>query len=441
MTVIFSTYQSLPVIAQAQHKGFPDFDLAICDEAHRTTGVTLAGEEDSSFTMIHRNEHIRAFKRLYMTATPRIFRASHFRKAEKAGAVLCSMDDKKIYGEEFFRLSFSEAVKLGLLSDYKVMILAVDERYAARISVIQDGEAKVDDIAKIIGCWKGLSKQLASTDMEALSSDPEPMRSAVAFNSTINNSKAFAKNFKAISQSMSAESGLMNCEVQHVDGKDSVLRRNSLLSWLKEDSQQCRILTNARCLSEGVDIPALDAILFLNPRKSDIDIVQSVGRVMRKAQGKNFGYVILPVVIPAGLSPDEALDQNENYRTVWQVLQALRAHDDEFNSIVNSLDLNRKSRKIITGVIGSPETISNDTTLTLPFPPEEWREALYVRIVQKCGDREYWDQWARDMAGIAQAHTERLKALLNTGRHDVRREFDAYLMGLRENINPFVTSE
>ncbi|MBR1417520.1 MAG: DEAD/DEAH box helicase, partial [Synergistaceae bacterium] len=455
MTVVFSTYQSLPVISKAQEKGLPDFDLVICDEAHRTTGVTLKDEEDSNFTKIHKNEYIRAAKRLYMTATPRLFKASQARKAAEVGAVLCSMDDEKIYGPEFYRLSFSKAVELGLLSDYKVMILAVDEAFVSDsiTPAMRGGEFKLDDAAKIIGCWKGLSKQLAAADdYNFISADTAPMRSAVAFSSTIKNSKLFRDNFGRIVDSFKFNNKfnnnkpLLNCEVRHVDGQDSVLFRNTQLAWLKEaadgtENTECRILSNARCLSEGVDIPALDAILFLNPRKSDIDIVQSVGRVMRRAANKKFGYVILPVVIPGGVSPDEALDKNENYKVVWQVLQALRAHDDNFNSIVNSLDLNKRSSKIMTGVIGNPETGSDGKPLYLPFPPEDWRNAVYVRIVQKCGDREYWDKWANDMAAIAQAHTTRLKSLLNKNNPDVKNAFDDYLKGLHENINSSVTDD
>ena len=465
MTVVFSTYQSLSVITEAQKNGFPDFDLAICDEAHRTTGVTLAEEQESSFVQIHDNNYVRARKRLYMTATPRLFKASQARKAAEVGAELCSMDDEKIYGPELYKLSFSQAVKLGLLSDYKVMILAVDEGFISNsVFGAENAEVSLDDAAKIIGCWKGLSKQLATVDdYNLIFADLAPMHSAVAFSNTINNSKKFRDNFERITSAFIEKKlkrdakisdkidneKLLDCEVHHIDGKDPVLKRNAEIAWLKEAAdggenfKGCRVLSNARCLSEGVDIPALDAILFLNPRKSDIDIVQSVGRVMRKAEGKKFGYVILPVVIPKGISPSDALDQNDRYKLVWQVLQALRAHDDNFNSIVNSIDLNGNAGgKIITGVIG--ENFGEEEgggSILLPFPPEEWQDEIYVRIVQKCGDREYWNQWALDMAKIAQAHTTRLQTLLSSGDKGVKSAFDAFLNGLRENINGSLTED
>jgi predicted helicase len=137
---------------------------------------------------------------------------------------------------------------------------------------------------------------------------------------------------------------VLHCELDHVDGTFAALKRNSLLDWLKAPAEEntCRILSNARCLSEGVDVPALDAVLFLNPRNSIIDVVQSVGRVMRRAEGKKYGYIILPIGIPADVSAEDALKDNAKYKVVWQVLQALRAHDDRFNATVNQIELNKK---------------------------------------------------------------------------------------------------
>ena len=461
MTVVFSTYQSLNVITQAQQNNFNDFDLVICDEAHRTTGVTLKDEvdkgEESSFVKVHDDKYIKARKRLYMTATPRIFKASQARRAAEAGAVLCSMDDETKYGPEFYRLSFSKAVKLGLLSDYKVMILAVDEGFISDGIAAHDdnNEIKLSDAAKIIGCWKGLSKKLSAESMRDLNllADPAPMRSAVAFSSSIKNSKFFTNNFnnivKVFDKADKKIDKLTACEVHHIDGTDSVLKRSAEIAWLKDlnnNNSGCRILSNAKCLSEGVDVPALDAILFLNPRKSDVDIVQSVGRVMRRADNKKFGYVILPVVVPSDIKPEEALNNNESYKAVWQVLQALRAHDDTFNSIVNSINLNGDTGgKIIIDVIGKPgadgKSGNNNTQININFPVEKLRDFIKVKIVEKCGDREYWDKWARDMALIAQAHSTRINSLLNSNKPEVIKIFDEYLSGLRKNINGAITQD
>ena len=124
------------------------------------------------------------------------------------------------------------------------------------------------------------------------------------------------------------------CETDHVDGKTNALQRKKRLEWLKGNQTDgvCRILSNARCLSEGIDVPALDAVLFMSPRNSHVDIVQAVGRVMRKAEGKTYGYIVLPVAIPAGTDPAHALNDNKRFASVWNVLRALRSHDDRLNA-------------------------------------------------------------------------------------------------------------
>src|SRR5690606_4644291 len=128
---------------------------------------------------------------------------------------------------------------------------------------------------------------------------------------------------------------------KHIDGCMNAPQRDELLGWLKDDiaGNECRILTNVRCLSVGVDVPSLDAVMFLSARNSQVDVVQSVGRVMRKAPGKKYGYIIIPVIVPADIQADKALDDNERYKVVWTVLNALRAHDDRFNATVNKIEL------------------------------------------------------------------------------------------------------
>ncbi|OGF65723.1 MAG: hypothetical protein A2Y62_19615 [Candidatus Fischerbacteria bacterium RBG_13_37_8] len=318
--VVFATYQSIKVISDAQKRGAPEFDLIICDEAHRTTGFTLEGEEESHFVKIHDQSFIKGKKRIYMTATPRIYSDESKAKAQEHDAVLCSMDDELLYGKELHRLDFSESVRRNLLSDYKVIVLAVDEKYINRLFQRQladeNNELKLEDAVKIIGCWNGLSKRIA---MDPEWNNPEidftPMRRAVAFSRTIKDSKRFTELFSKIlsvyhDQQQKDEDWLIS-EVDHVDGTFNALVRNEKLDWLKEDTSGigniCRILSNARCLSEGVDVPALDAVMFLNPRNSVVDVVQSVGRVMRKSEGKHYGYIILPIGIPADVAPEEAL--------------------------------------------------------------------------------------------------------------------------------------
>ncbi|NTW38521.1 MAG: DEAD/DEAH box helicase [Cellulomonadaceae bacterium] len=462
LTVVFSTYQSIAVVAEAQAKGLPDFDLVVCDEAHRTTGATLAGSEESAFGKVHDPAFIRATKRLYMTATPRIYDDASKAKAGQAQAVLASMDDENLYGPELHRLGFGEAVSAGLLTDYKVLVLAVDEKSVSRTFQAQmadeHSELKLDDVAKIVGCWNGLAKrgQLET----GFATDPEPMTRAVAFARSIRDSQKFATLFKGIVADYITQTGITDdepgadhplvCDVEHVDGTFNVLARNEKLDWLKGTlgERECRVLSNARCLSEGVDVPALDSVMFLNPRRSVVDVVQSVGRVMRLAPGKKYGYIILPIGIPADVTPEQALKDNDRFAVVWEVLQALRAHDERFDAMVNKIELNRGSddRIQIIGVGGGDADGSSAPGAAKPvqgqfvFPDlGEWREAIYAKIVQKVGSRRYWEDWAKDVALIAERHTTRITALLDDPDLPVHEQFDTFLTGLRGNLNDSIT--
>lgn len=467
LTVIFSTYQSLPVISKAQGMGLPEFDLIVADEAHRTTGAALSDDDESAFMKIHDHTFVQGKKRLYMTATPRIFSDGTRKKAGEIGAKLADMDDEAVYGPEFHRLGFGQAVSMGRLTDYKVLVLAVDESFVARefqSLMSRDGyELAMEDTAKIVGTWNGLSKR--SVIPGEYEDDPAPMQRAVMFAKDIATSRKLADAFQQVVEgeidriegSGEDTSRLLHAEARHVDGTQSMLVRNEKLDWLKEASPEStvRILSNAKCLSEGVDVPALDAVMFMNPRKSVVDVVQSVGRVMRKMAGKKFGYVILPIAIPGGVEPDEALNNNDKYRVVWQVLQALRAHDERFDAEVNKIDLTKKTNRLMVDVIGAGGGKSDDEedsatkgadkvqgALQLDFSKiEAWRDAILSKIVQKVGQRRYWENWAKDVGEIAQAHSERINALVKGDNKLIREEFEAFTEGLRLNLNPDISRD
>ena len=464
--VVFSTYQSIKVIAEAQKLGMPEFDLIVCDEAHRTTGVEQDSADPSSFISIHKKDYVRGAKRLYMTATPRIYDDASKGKARDADVDVYSMDDESVYGEEFHRLDFSEAVRKGLLADYKVLVLAVDEKSVSRAFQSQIADANkelgLDDVVKIVGCYNGLRKRFINQDGKADEKiDPNPMRRAVAFSRSIKDSKKLTELFGGIIKRYRKQDqdgvdnpGFLDCQVDHVDGTFNALQRNERLQWLKSDTSSegnvCRILSNARCLSEGVDVPALDAVMFLNPRNSVVDVVQSVGRVMRKSEGKQYGYIILPIGVPADVAPEEALDNHEKYKVVWQVLQALRAHDDRFNAIINKIELNseRTSQIQVIGVgagDGHEDGDGGTATVvqtTMDFPHlEDWENAIFAKIVVKCGNRRYWEQWAKDVAGIAERHVTRIKALLEDADPKYRLKFERFLKGLRKTLNPSITDD
>jgi predicted helicase len=467
LTVVFSTYQSLAVIAKAQGLGLPEFDLIICDEAHRTTGAAMSDDDESAFMRVHDQSFVQGNKRLYMTATPRIFSDGTRKKAGELGAKLADMDDKLVYGPEFHRLGFGQAVGMGRLTDYRVLVLAVDEGFVARefqSLMSQDGyELAMEDTAKIVGTWNGLSKR--SVIPGEYEDDPAPMQRAVMFAKDIATSRKLADAFQQVVEGEIGRieaagedtSKLLHAQARHVDGTHSMLVRNERLDWLKEASPEntVRILSNAKCLSEGVDVPALDAVMFMNPRKSVVDVVQSVGRVMRKMAGKRFGYVILPIAVPSDVEPDEALNNNDKYRVVWQVLQALRAHDERFDAEVNKIDLTKKTNRLVVDVIGAgggkseeeEDSATKDAdkvqaALQLDFSKiEAWRDAILSKIVQKVGQRRYWETWATDVAAIADAHTTRINALVTGDNKHIREEFQAFTEGLRLNLNPDITAD
>lgn len=471
MTVVFSTYQSIDVIARTQKvllkNGFDEFDLIICDEAHRTTGVSLAGKDKSAFMKVHDADFIKAKKRLYMTATPRLYSDDSKSKAAQADAGLCSMDDPKKYGEEMYRIGFGEAVEKGLLTDYKVLILTLNDKdvppAVQRMIADEEMEITTDDASKLIGCINALSKQFLGVDGKTKESDPEPMRRAVAFCANIATSKKITTTYNTTTKAYlgslptSTKEQMVSVASRHMDGTMAAPQRDEMLSWLKEETDQneCRIITNVRVLSEGVDVPSLDAVLFLSARNSQVDVVQSVGRVMRIAPGKKYGYIIIPVVVPADVEADKALNDNERYKVVWTVLNALRAHDDRFNATVNKIELNKKKPNNI--LVGRPETAFDDngnpvssgsdpdtTTanqeinrqMILQF--EQLQSVIFARMVQKVGDCGYWDQWAKDVAQIADRQIERIESLINNNP-DKRAEFDNFLDGLQKNINPSIT--
>ncbi|MEV0868530.1 type ISP restriction/modification enzyme [Brachybacterium paraconglomeratum] len=467
MRVVFATYQSIDVVSQAQKlAGLEPFDLVVCDEAHRTTGATLAGSEESAFVRVHDDTYLKSEKRLYMTATPRIYDTPAKSKADREKIVLASMDDEDTYGPEFYRLGFGEAVGLGMLTDYKVLILTVNQEAvneSMQDAFAENGELSLDDATRLVGCWNGLAKRGDSEHSFGL--DPQPMRRAVAFAKDIKSSKKVATQFEEVVSAYVENhededpGDVLKVEAEHVDGSMNSMERTALLDWLKEDTDEntCRVLSNARCLSEGVDVPSLDAVMFLNPRRSVVDVVQSVGRVMRLAHGKKYGYIILPVVVPAGVSPEKALDDNKNFQVVWDVLQALRAHDERFDAMVNKVELNKsRDRKIDVIGIGHPDPNDREDgesggaddsgsaqgSLDLKLSQmDELRNAIYARMVRKVGSRTYWDQWAKDIAVIAQAHITRITALVNDPTTAAAQQFEVFHDALRRNLNESITRD
>lgn len=487
LQVVFATYQSIDVIHRAQEIAgdeWRDFDLIICDEAHRTTGATLTGEDESAFTKVHSDEFIRRAKTLYMTATPRIFAENAKNRASEKDAILTSMDDQNTYGPVFFRLGFGQAVKENLLTDYKVIILTVsEEEVSQHYQAIAEmgGELNLDTAAKLTGCWNALAKRKNRGSDVDYGEDRAPMRRAVAFCKDIKASKAVATQFPDLVNGPFGLSDLSNddasdnlqVECRHVDGTMNAAVRAREMDWLTEGAGTeevpvCRILTNARCLSEGVDVPTLDAVLFLSPRKSQVDVIQAVGRVMRRAEGKDFGYIILPVAVPAGMAPERALDDNKRFQVVWQVLKALRAHDERLDAAINSMELNGQGpENIIVEQVSLEKAKKQDDPLAGSAPdggeagagssgsgadgvargiqgqltllPSDWKESVFGRIVKKVGSSLYWEDWSKDIATVADRYIHLIDRLLeDPERQDAFQEF---VNALRQTLNPAVDNE
>lgn len=489
MIVIFSTYHSIDVISEAQSEyGLDAFDLIICDEAHRTTGATWAGENESSFVKIHSDDHVKGKKRLYMTATPRIYGETVKQKEEEGDYTLASMDDETKYGKVFFHRGFDWAVQNGRLTDYKVVVLAMDKQKVSDLTNEKYKDVKelnLDDATKMVGCYKALAKLGISSSSTTNKTDALPMKRALAFCSRIELSKLFCREFNSIvnkyrtNEKVVAENETsLEVQLEHVDGTFNSETRNKKLDWLKADTEPdtCRVISNVRCLSEGVDVQSLDAIVFLHPRNSQIDIIQSVGRVMRKAKGKELGYVIIPIAVPSGVSADKALDDNERFKVVWQILNALRTHDERMDNVINRISLGEDVSdkiEIIDGTGSSELDSVTDVVNTVPtrrhkpnikigigeeneeykpdakdaspqstqseIPFMEISQAIRAKIVDKCGTRVYWENWAKDIAKIAEQHIIRITSIVNNPDTPAHTNFINFLQEIRDDLNPDVS--
>ena len=482
MIVVFATYHSIDVIKEAQDNfGCPNFDLIICDEAHRTTGVTLSDQDESHFVKVHDNNNVKGDYRLYMTATPKIYGEKSKEQAEGDDAIIASMDDVSKFGKLVYAYGFSKAVEEKLLCDYKVVILALEEKLIKKIpgnSLDPGGELNVEDATKIIGCYKALLK-------EGLLPEDSPLSRAQAsralgFCQNIKVSKLISSNFQSVVheylKNEPKDTKKVKVFSKHIDGTFNSKKRDELLSWLKEDTihESCKILTNARCLSEGIDVPSLDAILFFHPRNSPIDVVQSVGRVMRTSvdTGKDMGYVILPVAIPDIIRPEDSLSANKRYKVIWQVLNALRTHDENLDKNINQLAIGEDvSDKIEIISIRDQSEVDNVTHVVEKYKKpkkkdntsisentnnfddqqenehqtqaelflDDFTNAIRAKIVEKCGTREYWDIWVSDIAKYAKKVSRIINEKVSKKDTNEYKLFQEFLHEIRDDINPSVT--
>ena len=449
--VVFSTYHSIRLISDAQHSaGAPPFDLMFCDEAHRTTGAQIisnkAGDKrgTSVFLMAHDNQHVEAKKRVYMTATPKIWSTKSDNSYKNAEVF--SMDDESLFGPIVYRMKFSEAIYKGLLSDYYLVGLTIDPAWKDQLSALGlDPELPPSEQAKLYGAVKGVAFD---------ENDVPHLRRSLSFTNTIKRSKkhqlsiaAASKRLKEMALNKKGATVPFRIHTQHIDGKTKANIRRQYLDWLKEPEEgECRIVTNARCLSEGVDVPNLDAALFMSPKHSAIDIVQQVGRVMRKSPGKTHGYIVVPILLAEGDTATDALRKSEDYETIIKVVRALRSHDDNIDQLINQKSFGEKLR-----LIPIPEPFGDRDIVLTPeeqeraiqeamFAPDELIEALNVLVFEDCGDRQYWVKWAKDVGEQTVELQNNILTHLKTNGH-ARERFDQFMNGIHETISSNMTRQ
>ncbi|GAA7072151.1 hypothetical protein HpBGD3_11240 [Helicobacter pylori] len=456
--IIFSTYQSALRIQEAQRMGLGGIDLIICDEAHRTVGAMYSSNErddKNAFTLCHSDEHIKAKKRLYMTATPKVYSESSKAKAKESDNVIYSMDDADIFGEEIYTLNFERAIALDLLTDYKVIILAVRKENLSgvtnsvnkKISQLEAKGTKLDKklinnefVCKIVGTHKGLAKQdLIALDDENQEDhnlqnkkDAIASQRAISFCKSIDTSKRIKDSFETIMECYDEElkkKSFKNLQISidHIDGTMNCKVRLEKLEELNQfQPNTCKVLSNARCLSEGVDVPALDSIVFFDGKSAMVDIIQAVGRVMRKAKRKTRGYIILPIALEESeiKNLDEAVN-NTNFKNIWKVLKALRSHDP---SLVDEATFKEKIK-----IFGSDDEKKQNDEKTLfdAILLQDLADAVYNVMPTKLGDKNYWENFTKKTGNIARTLNNRLKMIFEKNPEF----FHDFLDSLRGNIH------
>lgn len=390
-----------------------------------------------------------------MTATPKVYSESSKAKAKESDNIIYSMDDADTFGEEIYTLNFSKAIALDLLTDYKVIILAVRKENLSgvtnsvnkRISQLKAEGTKLDKklinnefVCKIVGTHKGLAKQdLIVLDDENKEDhnlqnqyDTTPSQRAISFCKSINTSKNIKDSFETIMECYDEELKKksfknLKISIDHIDGTMNCKDRLEKLENLNQfQPNTCKVLSNARCLSEGVDVPALDSIVFFDGKSAMVDIIQAVGRVMRKAKNKKRGYIILPIALEE--SEIENLDEavnNTNFKNIWKVIKALRSHDP---SLVDEATFKEKI-KIFGSDDGKKQ--NDEKTLFDAILLQDLADAVYNVMPTKLGDRNYWENFTKKTGNIARTLNERLKNIFDKNPEF----FHDFLDSLRENIH------
>ncbi len=371
--IVFATYQSSSQIAAAASMNFFEFDLIIADEAHRT-----AGRVDSAFAVVLDDSAIPAKKRLFMTATPRYYTRAAFREAGQVGVDIASMDDHSAYGPVIHRLTFGEAIKRQILSDYQVVVVAVSDDESRKLAdkgafVSMDGEVRD---ARTIATQLAVLKAMRRFNLHRV----------VSFHGRVKLAKAFAEYMPALATATRVTNPLPGpLWAGHVSGTMTSGERGSVLrAFTGLPYETHGLLTNARCLVEGVNVPSIDGVVFVDPRRSVIDIIQAVGRAIRRSPDKKIGTILLPIFVPAESDMQDAVAASP-FKPVWDVINALRAHDE---SLGEELDALRRELGRRGTVSSHPRKIILDVARELE---EDFSSAFDVRLVENT--TASWEFW------------------------------------------------
>jgi predicted helicase len=356
---------------------FSAFDLVVADEAHR-----CAGKVDGAFATVLDGDKLRTTRRLFATATPRTYSTTLKRKADDIGVEVVDMDDEAAFGKRFHVLPFGEAIKLGLLTDYRVVIVGVDDETVAdwiRDRHLVGTETGIESDAESLAAEIGLIKAIKDWDLQRI----------ISFHSRVKRADRFAQELREVCTWLD-DSNKPNKTIwsEHVSGEMPTISRRLKLQRLKAVAEgEVGLLSNARCLSEGVDVPALDCVAFIDARSSQIDIVQAVGRAIRLSAKKKTGTIVIPVFIEQGGDPERVIDSS-NFKPIWDVLDALRAHDDVLSDQLDQLriELGSKQRSIIGEGDLSKIVFDLPTSVDANFA-----QALRTQLVVKT--TESWVHW------------------------------------------------
>lgn len=364
--VVFATYQSSPQVAAAFTEDLvPEFDLVLADEAHR-----CAGPVSSDFATVLDGDRIRARRRLFMTATPRYFTGRVLTAARDAEFEYASMDDEAVFGPVLHKLGFSAAIERGLLTDYRVFVVAVNDstyRNWADEGALVRTDGDVTDAATL-AAQIGLAKAIREYGL----------RRTISFHSRVARAREFAAGLpKTIAWMPATQRPEGEPWCAYTSGEMNAGERGRLIQRLAAvGGGQYGLLTNARCLAEGVDVPTLDAVAFIDPRRSEVDIVQAVGRAIRKSDEKKLGTVVIPVFVDTDADPEAALNGSA-FKPVWDVVRALRAHDEELG---RQLDAVRRAIGRRSGRPQLPDKIHTDIPLAVGAA---FAEAFTIRLVEE----------------------------------------------------------